>query len=153
MKKTLIILLILGLCGFITLEVTTTYDRQSFWLLKTQANGQIEIEWIMVLFLSYQIIFPFLSTLFFSRLNQGIPANNYKITWLKWLNKVNGYITLIIISIIGCAFSFAALTFDPLAGVFSLSVGLLFTALGWIAGKQISKIIIKHQKKSDTWKN
>ena len=139
MKKILFILLILGLCGFITLEVTTTYDRQSFWLLKTQANGQIEIEWIMVLFLSYQIFFPFLSMLFFTRLSQGIPANNFRMTWLQWLNKINGFITLVIISIIGSALSFGGITFDPLASLFSLSVGLLFAALGWIAGKKLVK--------------
>ncbi len=137
MKKLSLILLFLGLCGSITFEVSSSYNRGDFWLLKTQTDGQKEIEWIMVFFLSCQIIFPFLSMVFAPRLSQSIPSNNYKIFGLRWLNKVNSFITLVVFSIFGSALSFGTITFDPLAGLFSGSVGILFMLIGWLIGKKL----------------
>jgi hypothetical protein len=139
MKKSSLILLFLGLCGSITLEVSTSYNRGDFWLLKTQANGQKEIEWTMVLFISCQVFFPLFAMIFAPRLGDGIPANNYKLSWLRWLNKVNGFITLVLFSILGSALSFGTLTLDPLAGLFSGSVGLFFMLIGWLIGKKLTK--------------
>ena len=129
----------LGLCGSIGWEISSSYSRGSFWLLKNQEGGKVEVEWLMVLFVSYQVIFPFLSMLFFSHLKTGVSANNYKISWLRWLNKVNGFFTLLIVSIFGSALSFGAITLDPLATLFSFSIGLVFSFIGWLIGRKYLK--------------
>lgn len=134
MKKISLVLAFIGLCGSISWEISSSYSRGSFWLLKNQEGGKVEVEWLMVLFVSYQVIFPLLSMIFFSHLKNGVPANNYKISWLRWLNKINGFFTLLIFSIVGSAFSFGAITLDPLAALFSFSIGLLFSFIGWRIG-------------------
>jgi|GEM_PF-2494236 len=148
LKKISLVLAFLGLCGSISWEISSSYSRGSFWLLRTQENGKIEVEWLMVLFTSYQVIFPLLSMIFFSHLKTGVPANNYKITWLRWLNKINGFFSLLIFSIIGSAISFGAITFDPLAALFSLSTGLLFAFLGWRIGIKYFKKKLKERPES-----
>ncbi len=139
MKKLTLALLFLGLCGSITLEVSTSYHRGNFWLLRTQAEGQTEVEWLMVLFLSYQVVFPFLAMFFFRSFQREIPANTFKLVGLRWLNKINGLLTLVMFGILGSALSFGAIALDPLAGVFSLSVGILFMLIGWLIGKKFTK--------------
>jgi len=139
LKKISLALVFLGLCGLISWEISNSYGRGSFWLLKNQEAGKVEVEWLMVFFISYQVIFPLLAMLFFSHLKTGVPANNYKISWLRWLNKINGFFTLLIISIFGSALSFGAITLDPFAALFSFSIGLLFTFLGWIIGRKYLK--------------
>ncbi len=139
MKKLSLVLLFFGLCGSITFEISSSYSRGSFWLLKNQGNGKVEVEWLMVFFLSCQIIFPLLAMIFFSHFNREIPTNSYKLPGLRWLNRFNGFITLVVFSILGSALSFGALTLDPLAGFFSFSVGILFAIIGRIIGKKFTK--------------